>query len=133
MEEPVENNDFHLNHGEKEILKGGIKSQKCNQCDYASSRAGHDRFFSANFLLGDKGLCRRLFISTLRAKIPPKYTRGDRARPRKILRPVLFLCLPKETRGTNTQIASLDTMWSGQANVAPALFFSLVIKGRDFL
>ena len=48
MEQNLENYDFDLKDADVKILKKNtdnviIKSHKCNQCDYASSRAGNLR------------------------------------------------------------------------------------------
>ena len=47
MEQPLENFDFSLKDANVKILKkrtdNAIKSNKCNQCDYASSQAGNLR------------------------------------------------------------------------------------------
>ena len=45
MEQNIENYDFGLKDANVNILKKNtvIKSHKCNQCDYASSNAGHLR------------------------------------------------------------------------------------------
>ena len=43
MEQNLENYDFGLKYANVKNTDNAIKSHKCNQCDYASSNAGHLR------------------------------------------------------------------------------------------